>query len=303
MKRATFFFMLSFFAVAIVLTATSDQGEQPVFVSTSWLAEHIGDPSLVILHVTQYHRDYEKGHIPGARFLWVGSMAMSNPELSFELVPVEQLDTLLEGLGISNDSRIVLCGINGNVSPTARMFATFEYLGMGGKVSILDGGVDAWKAEGRPLTRDVPRFKRSSFAPHLKKDAIVDHSFVQARLHRDGVSIVDARAPQFYNGVGGGFPRTGHIPGATNIYFSTLVDSTNKMLPPARLREMFVGAGVKEGNEVITYCHVGQTASLDYVAARSLGYNVHLYDGSFEDWSGRDELPIDLPAKEDSTKR
>jgi thiosulfate/3-mercaptopyruvate sulfurtransferase len=303
MKHVAPFLILCLLTLGAASTLPSAEGEQPVFVSTTWLAEHMNDPSLVILHVTQYHRDYAKGHIPGARFLWVGSMAMSNPELSFELVPVAQLDTVVEGLGISNDSRIVLCGVNGNVSPVARMFATFEYLGFGGKVSILDGGFDAWKAEGRPVTKEAPKIKRASFTPHLKKDAIVDYSFVQSRLHKEGISIVDARAPQFYNGIGGGSPRTGHIPGATNIYFSTLVDSTNKMLPAAKLREMFVGAGVKEGNEVITYCHVGQTASLDYVAARSLGYNAHLYDGSFEDWSGREELPIELPAKQDSTKK
>jgi len=302
MKHAIAILFFVVLTLSALLTASSSEEGQPVFVSTTWVAEHINDPSAVILHVSQYRRDYAKGHIPGARFLWVGSMAMSNTELSFELVPVEQLDTLLEGLGISNDSKIILCGVGGNVSPTARMFATFEYLGFGGRVSILDGGFDAWKAEGRPSTKEAPKIKRTSFTPHLKKDAIVDYSFVQSRLHKDGVSIVDARAPQFYNGVGGGFPRVGHIPGATNIYFSTLVDSTNKMLPPAKLREMFAGAGVKEGNEVITYCHVGQTASLDYVAARSLGYNAHLYDGSFEDWSGRDELPVELPAKQDSIK-
>ena len=160
-----------------------------------------------------------------------------------------------------------------------------------------------WKAEGRAISKDVPSVKRASFTPHLKKDAIVDYSFVQSRLHKDGVSIVDARAPEYYNGISGGFPRTGHIPGATNLFYATLVDSTNKMLPASKLREMFVGAGAKEGNDVVTYCHIGQTASLDYVAARSLGYNAHLYDGSFEDWSGREDLPVELPAKPDSTKK
>lgn len=303
MKYAALYILLCFATTIDLSAAPTIEGEQPVFVSTAWLAEHMNDPSLVILHVTQYKRDYAKGHIPGARFLWVGSMALSNVELSFELVPLEQLDTLMEGLGISNDSRVVLCGVGGNVAPTARMFVTFEYLGMSGRVSILDGGFDLWKTEGRPVTKDAPKVERTSFAPNLKKDAIVDYSYVQSKLHKDGVTIIDARAPQFYNGVGGGFPRTGHIPGSSNLYFSTLVDSTNKMLPTAKLREMFAGAGVKEGNDVITYCHIGQTASVDYVAARSLGYNAHLYDGSFEDWSGRDELPVELPAKQDSTKR
>lgn len=303
MKYAALFLSLCFLLPVTASASLSGENEQPVFVSTAWLAEHMDDPSLVILHVTQYKRDYMKGHIPGARFLWVGSMALSNVELSFELVPLQQLDTLLEGLGITNDTRVVLCGVVGNVAPTARMFVTFEYLGMGGKVSILDGGFEAWKTEGRPVTKDVPSVERTSFTPHLKADAIVDYSYVQSNLHKDGVTILDARAPQFYNGVAGGFPRTGHIPGAVNIYFNTLVDSTNKMLPEAKLREMFIGAGVREGNDVITYCHIGQTASVDYVAARSLGYNVHLYDGSFEDWSGRDELPVELPARQDSTKR
>ena len=275
------------------LTKASSQDAQ-VFVSTIWLADHLKDPSLVVLHVTQYRREYDKGHIPGARFLWPGSLAASNTELSYELVPLAQLDSVLEGLGVSNNSRIILCGVGGNVSPTARMFVTLDYLGMGDRTSILDGGLDAWKAEGRPVSKDVPKIKRTRFTPHLRRDAIIDASVVHSDLHKPGVSIIDARSSQYYNGEGGGFPRKGHIPGAVNIYFETLVDSTNKMLSPSTLRGMFTTAGVKQGDEVITYCHVGQTACVDYVAARSLGYKVHLYDGSFEDWSGREDLPIEL---------
>ncbi len=231
-------------------------------------------------------------------------MAMSNPNLTYELLPVAQLDTMLEGLGISNDSRIILCGMGNNVSPTARMFVTLDYLGMGDRTSILDGGLDAWKGEGRPVTKEVPTFKRGSFSPHLNTHAIVDAEYVKGNLHKSSAIIVDARAPQFFNGKDtGGFPRGGHIPGATNIFSSTLVDSTNKMLPRVRLQEKFDSAGVKKGNDVIAYCHVGGSACLVYVAARSLGYNVHLYDGSFEDWSGREDLPLELPVKQDSVKK
>ena len=105
-------------------------------------------------------------------------------------------------------------------------------------------------------------------------------------------------AKQFYNGIGGGFPRPGHIPGAVNIYFNTLFDSTNKYLPLDSLKAKFASAGIKPGDEVITYCHVGQTASADYIAAKLLGHTVHLYDGSFEDWSGRDDLPVYIEKKE-----
>lgn len=302
MKHAIVFAML--FCLTLGSSSSATPGGDPqVFVSTSWLAEHMTDPSLVILHVTQYRREYTKEHIPGGRFLWPGSMAASNTDLSYELVPVAQLDTLLEGLGISNNSRVILCGVGGNVSPTARMFVTLDYLGMGSRTSILDGGLDAWKAEGRPVTSVVPEVRRSSFTPHLRKDAIVDASMVHSDLNKPGVSIIDARAPQFYNGTSGGSQRKGHIPGAANIYFETLVDSTNKMLPPSTLRSKFSAAGVKEGNDVITYCHVGQTASVVYVAARALGYKVHLYDGSFEDWSGREDLPLEVSVSKDSTRR
>lgn len=302
MKR--FIFSLAMIVCVAGLTSSSRAQEKgQVFVTTEWLAAHINDPSVIVLNVAQNRRDYEKGHIPGARFLWTGWMAMSNPELSFELVPPDQLTSAVERLGISNTSRIILCSVGGNVSPTARIFATFEYLCLGTNTSILDGGFEAWKDEGRDVSKETPAVKHSKFTPHLKKDAIVDAGYVKSKLKTPGVTIIDARAPQFYYGAGGGYPRTGPIPGATNIYFSTLFDSTNKMLPVEKLRQMFSDAGVKEGDDVITYCHVGQTASAVYVTARSLGYNAHLYDGSFEDWSGRDELPVELPPPADSTKK
>ena len=88
-------------------------------------------------------------------------------------------------------------------------------------------------------------------------------------------------------------PRGGHIPSARNIPFSSLVeDSNNKFKSVAALRELFNAAGVKQGDSVATYCHIGQQASLLYFAARYLGYDAHLYDGSFEDWSHRPELPV-----------
>lgn len=299
---------LFFFLLVIVAFLPQQSNTQPnnptVFVTTSWLAEHINNPSLVILHVAPIRRDYERGHIPSARFLWYGWIYLSNPELSYELLPVEQLDTTLEALGVSNESRIILCGIGGNVNQVARVFVTLDYLGMGDRTSILDGGFDAWKAEGKPVTKEIPVYQPGSFTPKLNPSAIVNAEFVKSNLHKSDVSIIDVRAPQFYKGTNSGsYPRAGAIPTAKNIYSGSLIDSTNKMIPMMRIEEKFDSAGVKKDNDVIVYCHSGVSACLVYAAARSLGYTPHLYDGSFEDWSSREDLPIEIPAKQDSIKK
>ncbi|MBI5215312.1 MAG: sulfurtransferase [Ignavibacteriae bacterium] len=282
--------------------AQTEKRTLPIVVNVQWLKDHLNDENLVVLQVAQTRREYTKGHIPGARFLWHGWMAMSNPDLSYEVLPVEELDAKVEELGISNDSKIILCGVGGNVSPVARMFITFEYLGMGNQTAILDGGLEAWKADGNPLSTEIPKVERSSFTPDIQSDIFVNADWVNKYLGDSTMTIVDARAPQFYLSTTGGAQRAGHIPGAKNIYYSTLVDSTNKFLDEPTLKEMFLNAGVKANTEVTSYCHVGQTGSLVYVVARYLGYKAHLFDGSFEDWSGRDDLPVEISPKADSTK-
>lgn len=278
-------------------SARSTEAARPsMLVSTSWLQEHLRDPGVIIFHVAQNRREYRDGHIPGARFLWSQALTYSDPDLTLELPSITQADSILRKLGVSDGVHIILYFDGGNVSPTTRVFLTLDYLGLGDHVSLLDGGLDAWKAEGRPTTPELSSIDVGDYAPRANQNVVVTCNWVKDNLKNPTVSIVDARGAQFYAGNGGGQPRAGHIPGAINIPFTNLVDSTNKLKDPETLRNIFLKAGVKPGDRVVSYCHIGAQATVVYFVARYLGYDARLYDGSFEEWSGRKDLPVENPA-------
>ena len=279
------------------LPANAADGPQPsksLIVSTQWLAQHLNEHSLVLLHVGE-KPEYTAGHIPGAQFIQLSDISTPRGQgLALELPDTAQLTATFAKLGVTDKSRIVVYFGKDWVTPTARVFMTLDYLGLGNRTSILDGGLPAWRAEGRPVTAEVRAPAVGSFTPRVNKQIIVDASWVGANLNKPGVMILDARVPKFYTGEEAGrMPRGGHIPGAKNIPFDSLVEENNKFKSVDTLRQLFNSAGVKKRDSVTTYCHIGQQASLLYFIARYLGYDAHLYDGSFEDWSHRPELPVE----------
>jgi thiosulfate/3-mercaptopyruvate sulfurtransferase len=268
---------------------------ESMIVSTDWLAKHLNDDSLVLLQIGE-KKEYDEAHIPGAQIIQVQDISTPRGQgLILELPSVDQLKTAFEKLGVTDKSRIIVYFGKDWVTPTARVFMTLDYLGLGDRTSILDGGLPAWRAENRAVSAEVREVKQGSFTPRPNAKLVVDAVWVNANLNKPGVAIVDARATKFYTGEDAGqMPRGGHIPRAKSIPFSTVVDDkTNKFKSPEALRALFGAAGVKENDSVATYCHIGQQASLLYFVARYLGYEAHLYDGSFQDWSNRSELPVE----------
>lgn len=151
--------VLSFTAQPVV--GHGDANRSP-FVSPSWLAQRLKNPSLVIFHIG-VKAEYDTVHIPGAQFLQLNEITTRTPEgITFELPSVAYLDSVFESKGVSDNSTIVLYFFGNNwVTPTTRVYFTLDYLGAGNRTFILNGGLRPWRAQGRPVTSAVPK-------PHQK---------------------------------------------------------------------------------------------------------------------------------------
>ncbi|MCK6618326.1 MAG: sulfurtransferase [Cyclobacteriaceae bacterium] len=264
----------------------------PVLVSVQWLNENLSMPNLVILQVNALRLDYEKEHIAGARFLWPGWLAPDSPEGTYNAPDPAKATEILQGLGISSDSHVVLCHVRNEVGPAARMFLTLEHLGLKGRVSFLNGGLDAWKKAGNPVTKDLPVVKKGNFKAN-PTGLLVDRFYVQDKLNTGASTIIDARLKRFYDGEPSGYPRDGHITGAKNIPYAELLNANNFFKPADSLQILFTPVAPAKDKELVSYCFVGQSASVVYLAGRALGYNMKLYDGSMQEWSRIDQCPME----------
>jgi thiosulfate/3-mercaptopyruvate sulfurtransferase len=274
---------------------SAQSGSHQWLVTPAWVAQHQQDASLVLLHIGD-SAEYDSGHISGAQLISLTDISQPDPVLHLQMAPVAKLRETFERLGVSNDSHVVLYFGKDWVTPTARVFVALDYLGLGDHTSLLDGGLAAWRDEGHAVTADVPTVHRGTLTPHPHEAAIVDAKWVSAHLKTAGIAVVDARAPEFYTGDSDGrghIPRPGHILGAVSVPFTTLNEESLKLKDVAALRQIFEQAGIKPGDEVVTYCHIGQQASHAYFVARYLGYTARLYDGSYEEWAANAELPIE----------
>jgi thiosulfate/3-mercaptopyruvate sulfurtransferase len=282
------FFLIALSSFLLLPSAFAERSI-PYFVSTQWLAEHMNDKNLVILQTGFSRNEYKYAHLPNARFLWFNALAPSNPDLNTEMPTLEEGKKVLEELGIEKNSRIVLVFAGQNVTTTTRMFLALSYFGFGEQTALLDGGLEMWKSEGREISKDVPIVKRTTLTLTPNPSVITDADWVNAHLADPSVAIIDARTKNFFDGNGGGIARTGHIKGAKNLVFNTVLDSTNRVKSFAELQALFDSSGVQKGSTIVSYCHVGQQATLIYFAAKVLGYDAKVYDGCFEDWNVRNE--------------
>lgn len=263
-------------------------------VPTAWVAERLNDPRLVLFQVGD-RKEYDSLHLPRAQFFSTRDVAKPFVEgaVALELPDPAALDSTLEARGVTDSSLIVLYPGKDWFTPTARIFLTLEWFGLGDRVRYMDGGMPAWIAEGRPVTADTAKPAHGNVTPHLRADIVAAKDWVRSHLDDPKVAVLDARNPEYYTGrdTGSG-SRPGHIPGARNLPFDTLVDTTGHFLRPEALKALYAAAGMAEGKTAVSYCHIGQQASLVWLMARTLGYDAKMYDGSMHEWTRDPEMPV-----------
>jgi thiosulfate/3-mercaptopyruvate sulfurtransferase len=281
-------------------------------ISTEQLAAVLGEPNLRIYDCTTYleppppgnddpyvaipgRRSFEQAHIPGADFLDLqGEFSDSATTLRFMMPAAEQLAAAFGRHGLGNGNRVVLYSI-GTMMWATRFWWMLRSLGFV-NAAVLDGGLDQWKAEARPLETGEPSgYPLASFTARPRKGFFTDSSAVKAALGRPDSVIVNALGPQFYKGLEPsryGWP--GRIPGSVNVPAATLMQQTKQLVSPAEAEAKFTSQGITKDRHVIAYCGGGISATVDLFLLHQLGYdNLTLYDGSMGEWARDPSLPIE----------
>ena len=286
----------------LLITACSgikETGEGGILVSTEWLQEHMNDPGLILLH-SGSSDFYDSIHIPGARLIIPAEFTVEKGEVYNELPPADSLLELLRKVGVNQDSKIVLYSQSTSLlSRTARVFLTLDYLGLGDRTFVLNGGLPAWQEEERELTSLSPEVSPGNLKLSDLKDVIIEYAELDTLRWSDKLVLIDARSDEEYYGApedGEEASEGGHIEGAYFLPYQDFLadDSAALFRPDKELEELFRKAGADPRKQTVVYCGSGIRASVSYLTARHLGYPVLLYDGSYQEWSELD-LPLTGP--------
>jgi thiosulfate/3-mercaptopyruvate sulfurtransferase len=266
-----------------------------LFDCTTYLEPAPEGSPLPYLAVAGRHT-FEAGHIPGADFLDLqGEFSDAGTGLRFMMPATAQLERAFGAHGVSDASRVVLYSIGSPMWAT-RFWWMLRSLGFD-NAAVLDGGLDKWKLEDRPLERGPAKgYPPATFTATPRAGFFVDKHQTLAATSEPGTVIVNALGPQFHKGLEPSrYGRPGRVPGSCNVSAATLLDATTKaFVPLAEAEAKFKAQGITKDKRVVAYCGGGISATVDLFLLHRLGYdNLTLYDGSMGEWANDMSLPIE----------
>jgi len=268
-------------------------------VETDWLADHLDAPDLIVVdgtsHLPTTGRDakdeYDAGHIPGALFFDINDIADTDSALPHMLPSTIKFASKMKTLGIGDGMRVVVYDVQGcHTAP--RVWWMLRTMGHE-DVAVLNGGLKKWRAEGRPVTEaPTPPRQQKHFTARFNAGLVRDLDDVKGAVRNGAEQIVDARSPGRYQGhepePRAGL-RSGHMPGACNVPYVTLINDDGTLKSEPELRSTFEAAGVDLSKPIVTSCGSGVTAGVLSLALALLGRtDSAVYDGSWADWGRQD---------------
>jgi thiosulfate/3-mercaptopyruvate sulfurtransferase len=272
-------------------------------VTTDWLAEHLGDDGLVVIESNEDVLLYRTGHIPGAHHVdWHLDL---NDDVMRDYVSPEAFAAMCSARGITPDSTVVVYGDNFNwwAAYALWVFSLFGHA----DVRLLDGGRAKWVAEGRDMTTDATVATPSTYPVVPRDDATIRAFKEDVLKHIGNGPLVDVRSPGEFSGEllhmpdypQEGVQRGGHVPTAQNVPWKRAANDDGSFKSVEDLRGIYEGElGMKAGDDVITYCRIGERSSHTwFVLTHLLGFeHVRNYDGSWVEWGNAVRVPIEKPA-------
>jgi thiosulfate/3-mercaptopyruvate sulfurtransferase len=290
-----FSFLLSHPTLLYPKTSPLKNFDHPRLIETGELIALVGHPSVRIVDMRTSLSDYLKAHLPNAIYFHSETLQVPRngiPAQSLNRIFLERL--LGEYLSISNDMGVIIYSERSNPNATYLAWA-LDFLGHK-RVGIVNGGWEKWVLEKLPTTQNYPSLSPKKFFGKVIRESLAEKQWVRDRLSARDVVIVDARPPKQYSGEEGEEIRKGHIPGARNIFWETTLEGEEIRTWKKKedLEKIFAESGVVREKQIIVHCRTGREASHLYFTLKYvLGFpNVHLYRGSWVEWSADRNLPI-----------